>query len=161
LEEISDPLLALPGNLRADAGVVKWKADFTYETMKESKNALVCYDRSGTPGQAEFSLECTSMGNLPRVVQNMKAEAEAQGDRARSEAILNAQERNGTRIKPEYGSIWYHYAGPDRQHARTHMTIAVPGATAESLGLSDQRTNMSIWIMNAGTTAAHIMLPGQ
>jgi hypothetical protein len=160
-DAIALPVLALPENVRADAGVVKWKPDFTYDTLKESKNGLVCYDRSGFPGQAKFSMECTSTGNLPREAQNLKAEGEAQGDKAKSEATLNEQEKNGTRVKPEYGSIWYHLAGADREHARPHMTIAMPGATAQSTGLPDKRTNNGIWIMNAGTTTAHIMVPGE
>jgi hypothetical protein len=41
------------------------------------------------------------------------------------------------------------------------MTIAVPGATAQSMGLSDKRTQNSVWIMNAGTTTAHLMVPGE
>ncbi len=160
-DAIALPVLALPEGLRADAGVVKWKSDFTYDTLKESKNGLVCFDRSGFPGQAKFSMECTATGNLPREAQNLKAEAEAQGDRAKSEAILNAQEKDGTRLKPVYGSIWYHFAGEDREHARMHQTIAMPGATAESTGLPDKRTMGTIWIMNAGTSTAHIMVPGE
>jgi hypothetical protein len=99
------------------------------------------------------------MGNLPRVAQNMKAEAT--GDKAKSEGILKALEDGGTRAKPEFGSVWYHLAGADKDHARAHMTIAVPGATAQSMGLSDKRTQNSIWIMNAGTTTAHLMVPGE
>ena len=156
----ADPVMALPQALRADAGVIKWKPDFTYDTVKESKNNLVCYDRSGFPGQAKFSLECTSMGNLPREAQNLKAEAEGAGDRAKSEAILNEQEKNGTRIKPEYGSVWYHLMGADEEHARMHMTIAMPGATTQSTGLPDKRSN-GVWIMNAGTSTAHLMTPGE
>src|ERR1051326_6263560 len=66
-----------------------------------------------------------------------------------------------TRVKPEFGSVWYHLAGPDKEHARGHMTIAVPGATAQSMGLPDKRVQNSIWIMNAGTTTAHLMVPGE
>ena len=160
-DAIALPLLALPEGLRADAGVVKWKPDFTYDTLRESKNSLVCFDRSGFPRQAKFSMMCTATGNLPREAQNLKAEAEAQGDRAKSEAILDAQEKAGTRLKPVYGSIWYHFAGEDREHARPHQTIAMPGATAESTGLPDKRTQGTIWIMNAGTSTAHIMVPGE
>ena len=57
--------------------------------------------------------------------------------------------------------VWYHLAGPDKERARPHMTIAVPGATAQSLGLPDKRVQNSIWIMNAGTTTAHLMVPGE
>jgi hypothetical protein len=41
------------------------------------------------------------------------------------------------------------------------MTIAVPMATAQSLGLPDKSTPNGIWIMNAGTTTAHLMVPGE
>jgi len=50
--------------------------------------------------------------------------------------------------------------GPDREHARTHTTIAVPGATAQSLGLPDNPKMGGVWIMNAGTSTAHLMTPG-
>ena len=40
-------------------------------------------------------------------------------------------------MKPEFGSVWYHLMGKDQSTARTHMTIAVPGATTQSMGLPD------------------------
>src|SRR5712692_3402622 len=164
-DAIATALLGLPANVREGATVIKWKPDQTYDTLQKGTNGLVCYDRSGFPLQAAFSIECTSMGNLPRVAQNMKAEASAPKDdptaKAKSEAMLQEMEKNGTRVKPEFGSVWYHLAGPDKDHARTHMTIAVPGATAQSLGLPDKRVQNSIWIMNAGTTTAHLMVPGE
>src|SRR5262245_36922657 len=111
--DIDTPLLAAPANQRADATVVKWKPDFTYDTLKKGTNRLVCYDRSGQPGQQPFSLECTSIANLDRVAQNMKFEA--MGDK--KQAMLDAAEKDGTRVKPEYGSIFYNYGGPDRERA--------------------------------------------
>ena len=109
--------------------------------------------------QQPFSLECTSIANVDRVAQNMKAEA--LGDKMKSEAMLNEQEKNGTRVKPEFGSVWYHLMGPDKERARTHMTIAVPGATMATLGLPENGRGGGVWIMNAGTTTAHLMTPGE
>ena len=87
---------------------------------------------------------------------------EATGDRAKSEAMLKAMEADGTRAKPEFGSIWYHMSGADKDHLSAHeMTIAVPGATSASLGIPDKRRNDGIWLMNAGTSTAHIMVPGR
>src|SRR5207253_7978703 len=129
--DVDKALLALSENLRNQATVIKWKPDQTYDTLQKGTNGLVCYDRSGFPLQQPFSIECTSMGNVPRVAQNLKAEA--LGDKAKSEAMLKAAEDGGTRVKPEFGSVWYHLSGPDREHARVHMTIAVPGATATSM----------------------------
>jgi hypothetical protein len=156
---IETPSLAAPANLREGVTVIKWKSDFTYDTLKKGVNRLVCYDRSGFPGQLPFSIECTSLGNLDRAAQNLKFEAA--GDKTKTQALLDAAEKDGTRVKPEYGSVWYHLMGPDKEHARTHMTIAVPGATTASIGLPDNPKQGGVWIMNAGTTTAHLMTPGE
>ena len=158
-DPIATPLLAAPANMRDGATVIKWSPDHTYTELRKGTNRLVCYDRSGFPLQAAFSIECTSIANLDRVKQNMTAEA--LGDKMKSEAMLNDLEKAGTRAKPEFGSVWYHSAGPDRERARPHMTIAVPGATTQSLGLPDNNRQGGVWIMSAGTTTAHLMTPGE
>jgi hypothetical protein len=152
-------VLAAPAQLRDGATVIKWKSDFTYDTLKKGTSRLVCYDRSGFPEQQAFSIECTTVGNLDRVAQNLKAEA--LGDKAKTQAMLDAEEKDGTRIKPEFGSVWYHMMGADQEHARMHMTIAVPGATTQSIGLPDKAGQGTVWIMNAGTSTAHLMTPGE
>ena len=158
--DIEKALLAAPATLRDEATVIKWKPDFTYDTLKKGTNRLVCYDRSGFPAQQPFSIECTSIANLDRVAQNLKFEAA--GDKSKTQALLDAAEKDGTRVKPEYGSVWYHLAGPDREHTGAHqVTIAVPGATTQSIGLPDNPRQGGAWIMNAGTTTAHIMTPGR
>src|SRR5947208_13502961 len=74
--EIDKALAAAPRQLREGATVIKWKPDFTYDTLKKGTNRLVCYDRTGQPGQAQpFSVECTSIANLDRAAQNLKFEA--------------------------------------------------------------------------------------
>jgi hypothetical protein len=158
-DAIATALLAAPANLRDGATVIKWKSDFTYDTLKKGTNRLVCYDRSGFPEQQPLSVECTSIANVDRVAQNLKAEA--LGDKAKTQAMLDAEEKDGTRVKPEFGSVWYHAMGADKDHVRMHMTIAVPGATTQSMGLPDKAGQGGVWIMNAGTTTAHIMTPGE
>ena len=157
--EVDRALLAAPAPLRDQATVIKWKADNTYDTLRKGTNRLVCYDRSGRPLHPAFSLECTSIANLERAAQNLKLEAV--GDRAKANALLDAAEKDGTRVKPEFGSVWYHLEGPDQATARTHMTIAVPFATTQSLGLPDNPKLGGVWIMNAGTSTAHLMTPGE
>ena len=154
--DIDTPLVAAPANQREAATVIKWKADFTYDTLRKGTNRLVCYDRSGQPGQQPFSLECTSIANLDRVAQNMKFEA--MGDK--KQAMLDAAEKDGTRVKPEFGSVFYNLGGPDRDRVRAHTTVAVPFATGQSMGLPDNNKLGGAWIMNAGTSTAHIMIPG-
>jgi hypothetical protein len=151
-------LLAAPANLKKDATVVAFKPDYTYETVRKGTNNLVCFDRSGLPGQQPFSVECTSLRNLDRVAQNLKFEAEP--DRTKRQAALDAAEKDGSRVKPEYGSVWYRLQGKDKDTARMHMTVAVPGATTQSTGLPDNGKQGGVWIMNAGTSTAHLMIPG-
>ena len=38
---------------------------------------------------------------------------------------------------------------------------SVPGATTATLGLPDNGRQGGVWIMNAGTTTAHLMVPGE
>ena len=159
--DVDKAVLALSAaNLRDQATVIKWKpADWTYTTLRKGTNQLVCFDKSGLPGQLAFSIECTHLGNLPRAAQNMKFESEP--DRMKRQAALDAAEKDGTRAKPEFGSVWYHLMGADQATARTHMTIAVPGATTASMGLPDNGRGGGVWIMNAGTSTAHLMTPGE
>ena len=41
------------------------------------------------------------------------------------------------------------------------MTIAVPGATTQSMGLPDNGKSGGVWIMNVGTSTAQLMTPGE
>jgi hypothetical protein len=157
-DPIERALAAAPRNMREGAMVIKWKPDHTYETLREGKNRLVCYDQSGEPSEQPYAIQCTSVANLERVAQNKKFEMEA--DRTKRQAAIDAAEKDGSRVKPEYGSVWYSLSGADPQAARMHVTIAVPGATAQSTGLPDNNKQGGAWIMAAGTTSAHIMTPG-
>jgi hypothetical protein len=156
--EIDRALAAAPRQMKDGATVVKWKPDNTYDTLKKGTNRLVCYDRSGEPGRQAFAVQCTSIGNLDRVAQNRKFEA--MQDKTARQAAIDEAEKNGTRVKPEFGSVWLDMNGPDQEHAHIHTTIAVPGATAQSLGLPDNPGKGGAWVMNAGTSTAHIMTPG-
>ena len=49
-EEIEKALLPAPAQQKDGATVIKWKSDFTYDTLRKGTNRLVCYDRSGQLG---------------------------------------------------------------------------------------------------------------
>jgi hypothetical protein len=158
--DVDRAVLAAPAQLRAQATVIKWNpADWTYATLRKGTNTIVCFDKSGLPGQLPFSIECTMMGNMARAAQNMKFETIA--DRPARQAAIDAAEKDGTRAKPEFGSVWYHLMGQAQDSARTHFTVAVPGATTASMGLPDSGRGGGVWIMNAGTSTAHLMIPGE
>jgi len=156
-ETIEKALMAAPRNLKEGAAVIKFKADGTYDTLKPGTTRLVCYDRSGQPGQQPFAVQCSSVANIPRIAQNNKFEAMPE----KGKAAIEAAEKDGTRVKPEYGSVWYTMNAADKEHAtRVHITIAVPGATTASTGLPSDNKQGGVWIMNAGSSTAHIRTPG-
>jgi hypothetical protein len=152
-------LAASPAAMKDGAMVIKWKADGSYDTLRPGTNRLVCYDQAGDAGEQPVSSQCTSVGNLERVKQNKVYEAKI-ADRTAREAALTDLEKAGTRVKPEFGSVFYTRQGKDQATARMHVTIAVPGATTATLGLPDNNKMGGAWIMNAGTMTAHIMTPG-
>ena len=158
-QTVERALAPLPANAREAATVVKWNADFTHEVVKQGTGPLVCYDQSGQPGEQPFSAQCTSMANLPRVAQNRKFEAVA--DREARTKMLAEAEANGTRVKPQYGSMWIAMSGKDMASARVHTTIAVPGATGKTTGLPEDNKQGGAYLMGAGTSTAHIMVPGR
>jgi hypothetical protein len=153
-------LSAAPPQFRAEAMVIKWKPDGTYETLRPGTNRMMCYDQSGEPGEQPFSVQCTSIGNLERVKQNKIYEAKI-ADRKEREAAFAELEKAGTRVKPEFGSIFYTRQGKDEAstNPRPHTTVAVPGATGASLGLPDNGKMGGAWVMGGGTLSAHIMMP--
>jgi hypothetical protein len=168
-KETTDPiqkaLLAAPNAAMAkDATVIKWKPDFTYEVLKKGTSLMVCYDLTGWPGERPFSVECTSTEkNLPRVAQNRKLAAlgtAGASDRGKIDEAVAAAAKDGTRIMSEVGSIWYKFWGNSEATAVRHWFIAMPNKTGKDVGLPEVRDANGSWVMFAGTSEAHIMLPG-
>ena len=155
--------VAIEGSLLrfgGDVTLITWNADYTYETVQQGTNTVVCYDRADERDRAPFSAQCTSLANLDRVAQNRRFRAQTTDD-AGELAMIRAAEEARTRVQPEYGSLWFRMDGADRESALLHATIAVPGATNTSTGLPEDRTLGGVWIMDAGTSGAHIMIPGR
>src|SRR5438132_1450815 len=115
-ETIDKALLPAPRQMKEGATVIKWKSDFTYDTLRKGTNRLVCYDRSGQPGQQPFAVECTSIANLERVAQSLKIEA--MPDKAASKTAFETAEKAGMWTKPEFGSVWIPMSGPTPAQAR-------------------------------------------
>ena len=163
-EEIARAVMAAPPALTAEAGVVRLADDGSHEVLRESSNGLVCYDRSNEPGR-DFSTQCTNVGNLLRAGQNHKVRMSS-ANAEEANAMFASQENDGSRESPEFGSVWYTLNGTDQESASSnaaHITIAVPFSTTDTLGLPSEGSysQSGSWIMEAGTSAAHIMIPGR
>lgn len=156
---IESALASAPARGRDNTAVIQWNADYTYETLKEGTNNMVCYHRGPERGRPAFSVQCTSVANLPRVAQNRRFRADTE-DRGSENAMIEAAEADGTRVAPEYGSLWISTNGDDQASAGTHTTVAIPGATTESTGFPENGRGGGAFIMGAGTSGAHLMTPG-
>jgi len=156
-ELIEQSLAAAPRRGRDDASVVKWAGDHTYTTIKEGTNKIVCYSRADQRDRPAFAVQCTSLANLDRVAQNRRFRAEST-DAASERALVAAAAAAGNREDVEYGSWFRSMNGADQMSAGVHTTIAMPGGTAAS-GFPDNREAGGAFIMAAGTTEAHLMVP--
>ncbi|MDG2282136.1 MAG: hypothetical protein P8L45_03405 [Longimicrobiales bacterium] len=159
-DEIEKALSAAPARARDATTVIRWHADQSYEVLREGEGPLVCYDRSTEARRAPFDIQCTSMGNLDRVAQSRQFRAEA-ADREAETVMIEAAEASDTRIPPEYGSVWFSLRGQDHARATLHMTVAVPYATSENSGFPANGRAGGLWIMDEGTSTAHLMVPGR
>jgi len=159
-EWIEQAVDASPARFGGDAMIITWNADHTYETIREGNNGLVCFDRSDERDRAPFAAQCTSVNNLERLTQNRRFRAQTT-DNAGERALIDDAEAAGTRVLPEYGSIWFRMDGADRESALLHATVAMPGATGASTGFAETRPPPGVWLMDAGTSAAHLMILGR
>ena len=153
-------LLAAPQRIRADAAVVGWNADGTRVTLLEGTNGVVCWDQSDEPRKRTYASRCTSEGNLPRIEQN-RAWLLSGKSQAEIRAMMDEADQNGSREVSEYGSVYYSINTDDPENANIHTTISVPFATSDSIDVASERTNAGVWIMGAGTSGAHLMIPGR
>ena len=158
--DIERTLLAAPSALRAEATILELRPDGSTAVLRGGSNGLICWDNDGRPGQmAPFDVQCTAEENRPRLEQNHAIES-AGGTVAE---ILNRFERaeeDGTRALSVWGSIYYHVYGESAEDYRNHTVVAVPYATRE-LGFPIVRAPATLWLMEAGSSGAHLMVSGR
>ncbi len=157
-ELIEQSLAAAPRRARDDASVIKWSTDHTYTTIKEGTNTVVCYSRADERDRPPFAVQCTVKTNLDRVAQNRKFRADS-SDNDENGALVAAAGENGTREAVEYGSFFSSMNGQDQASAGVHTTISMPNATMASAGFPENRDQGGAFIMAAGTSEAHLMIP--
>ena len=160
-DQVAKAVLAGPPALQAGAMVIRLAADGAPTVLREGSNGLMCWDRSDEPNRS-FSVQCTSEDNLPRVKQNRAFNMSGKSAEE-IRAMRDAAEADGSRAVSVFGSAYYTLNGENAASASSHITIAVPFATTASLGLPDEGsyTRAGTYIMEAGTSAAHIMVPGR
>jgi hypothetical protein len=158
--DIERTLLAAPASLRAEATILELRPDGSTAVLRGGSNGLICWDNEGRPGQMDvFDVQCTIEANRPRLEQNHAFER-AGGTVTEILARFERAEEDGTRALSEWGSIYYHVFGDSTQDYRNHTLVAVPYATRD-LGFPIARGPAMLWLMEAGTSGAHLMVSGR
>ena len=161
-DAIATALMAAPPALAANAMVIRLDDAGDYEVLREGDNDLVCWDRSDQPNMS-FSVQCTSVGNLPRIRQN-RAWAMSGQSTEDIRALQEAAEADGT---PRGFGVRQHVLHGGRcrrrlrQPAHDHRRPVRHRGVARRPARGGSYTRAGTWLMQAGTSAAHIMLPGR
>lgn len=157
--EIQQAVLAAPGGAGAEATVIHLNDDGSSTVIREGSNGFMCWD-SSDHAYNNWDSQCTSIENRARVEQNHEFYM-AGGSEEEIQARFQEAEENGTREVSEYGSFFFHAVGTSPDNLRMHSNIVVPYATSESMGgIPNSRQPAGLWIMQEGTSSAHLMLPG-
>jgi len=160
-DEITQATLPLPEDMRAGATVYKYDPKTGERiTLRKGTNSLEC-----APRGADGFTWCYHAVSGPRRDLSAKLRAQGKSDKEVQDAMAEAT-KAGT-IKPTpYGTMMYRLYGK-KDRIQLLWVLVVPGATPESIGVSDDSQRDEAinngdgrpWLMQAGTPGAHIMIP--
>jgi len=159
-DEITQATLPLPEDLRAGATVYKYDPKTGERVvLRKGTNMIEC-----TPRGADGFTWCYNAVTGPRRDLSAKLRAQGKSDKEVQDALAEAT-KAGTLKPTPFGTMSYRLYGK-KDRIQLLWVLSVPGATAESIGVSDvSRRDESIagdgrpWLMLAGQPGAHIMIP--
>lgn len=156
-KKVAEAVLAAPAALRDGATVVEYDAQGERHVLRQGTNTLVC--EPDDPNAEGFLVACYHEGHVPRVNFEKKLAATGMDRmdvfRKRVEAV-----EAGKIPLPVAGQMQYFLGGDSVETAtRRGAAVRMPYGTSDSTGLPDEESSDGIWIMQAGTNRAHVMLP--
>jgi len=165
-DEAADPItqatLPLPEDLRAGATVYTYdKATGARNVLRQGTNQIECTPRNPDDG---FTW-CYNKVSAPRRDMAAKLRAQGKSDKEVQDALAAAT-KDGTLKPTPFGTMSYRLYGK-KDRIQLLWVLSVPGATPESIGVSDgSQRDEAInngdgrpWLMLPGTPGAHIMIP--
>lgn len=160
-DEIAQAVLPLPEDLRAGATVYKYDPKTGERvTLRKGTNMLECTPRNPADG---FTW-CYHVVSAARRDLTARLRAQGKSDKEIQQAVAEAT-KAGTITPTPFGTMSYRLYGK-KDRIQWLWVLSVPGATAESIGVSDADHREEAingrgvpWLMQAGTPGAHIMIP--
>lgn len=164
-QQIAAAVQAMPKELQAGATVMGYRTKGKLETIREGKNGMICLAQFAV--EKSFHVSCYHSGMEPFMARGRELRAQGVKD-PKVDTIRYAEVASG-KIKMPKTATLYQIFGKENSwdaatgkitEASTLMVVYIPGATAESTGLSATPSKTSPWIMFPGTPKAHIMISG-
>ncbi len=153
-DQIAEAILAAPDSMRADATIVFYDRAGKRNLIREGTNSLICEPDAPQPG---FRVQCYHESWQP-VMDRMNVWF-AEGNTLEEAMVLYEVARKAGELEDFVpGAIQYLLAGPERESAELSMSIRLPYATSDSVGIPDEERSKGPWLMWAGTPGAHIMI---
>jgi hypothetical protein len=165
-QQIAAAIMALPEGLRAGATVMGWKtAGGKLETLRQGTNGMHCLAQFAI--EENFHVSCYHEGLEPFMLRGRQLREDGatgtQIDSARFREV-----REGKLKMPVSGALYQLFGNKTSWDPETGKLTGVrslfvmylPGATAQSTGLSTAPRQDGPWLMFPGTPKAHIMISG-
>ena len=161
-EQITQAVLPLPAEMRADASVLGYSSDGKLTTLRNGAGSMTCL--ATDPNAARFHVACYHKSLEPFMARGRELRAQGvKGDMVDSVRFREARE--GKLKLPESPALLYSLTGAKDAYDPTTKTakgrslfvVYMPYATAASTGLSAVPAEGAPWVMFPGTPKAHIM----
>jgi hypothetical protein len=162
-DQIAAAVLPAPADLRASATVLGYDATGKLVKLREGTGALTCL--ASDPRAQRFHVACYHKSMEPFMARGRALRLD--GVKAEQvDSVRFHEVRRGRLAMPKQPAVLYSLTGKPGSFdpatgsvsgARQLFVIYVPGATAQSLGISGVPAEGVPWVMNPGTPKAHIM----
>lgn len=161
--QVSSAVLPLPDSMRAGAAVLGYQ-NGKLVSLRRGTNDMICL--ADNPAQKGFEASCYHRSLEPFMARGRALRASGvKGDQV--DTVRFAEVRAKKLAMPTHPASLYQLFGPpgafdpatgSATKARSLFIVYLPGATAESTGLSTKPAEGTPWLMFPGTPKAHIML---
>jgi len=161
--QIAAAVLPAPADLRETATVLGYDASGKFVKLRQGTGALTCL--ASDPKAERFHVACYHKAMEPFMARGRALRSE--GVKAELvDSVRFREVRRGKLVMPTQPAVLYSLTGKPGSFdpvsgtlagARQLFVIYVPGATAQSLGISAVPAEGIPWVMNPGTPKAHIM----
>lgn len=166
-QQIATAVLALPEGMRANATVMGWKTPGgKLEVLRQGTNGMNCLAQFAV--EKNFHISCYHAGLEPFMLRGRQLREQGTTVPAKIDSVRYHEVAEGKLKMPVSGALYQLFGNETSWDpgtgkltgVRSLFVMYIPGATAESTGLSTVPRQDGPWLMFPGTPKAHIMISG-